>query len=81
MEKMCMFLCFYVNFKHENTCKNMHVSMIVQFPFSACFYPHYIIMVKGYQADSILLWVSGGSKYETKFEDTQFQMYCYVTVN
>ena len=37
--KMCMFLCFCVNFKHESTC--FHVNL----PISAY---HYIILVKVY---------------------------------
>ena len=41
--KTCMFLCFHVNFKHEST----KTCMFMCSPFSAYFYPNYIIMVKG----------------------------------
>ena len=40
----CMLLCFHVNFKYESTRTCM---FHVKFLFSAYFYPHYIIMVKG----------------------------------
>ena len=44
IHKTCMFVCFYVYFQHESTIIYM---FHVNFPFSAYFYPHYIIMVKG----------------------------------
>ena len=43
MEKTCMFLCFHVKFYMK---VQEHACFYVNFPFSAYFYPHYIIVVK-----------------------------------
>ena len=48
MEKTCMFLCFHVNLKHNNTKKHVFVCFLHLVP---TFTPllHYITMVKSLQ--------------------------------